>query len=756
LDLRTEKVVLQFYSQREICCHTGGSLAFGPERTLYLSTGDNSTPFDEPKSQFVNRGFAPLNDAPGHEQYDARRSSGNTNDLRGKILRIKVKTDGTYDIPEGNLFPRNEPKARPEIFVMGNRNPYRISVDKRTGTLYWGEVGPDSGVDSFDTRGPRGYDEVNRAAKAGYYGWPLFVGNNYPYHRYDYLTGESGEAFDPAKPTNESRNNTGLTELPPAQPAYIWYPYAASRDFPHVGTGGRNAMAGPVYYTEDYPEDTRYPDWFNGKLFIYEWMRDWIKVVTMQGTGDFDKMDPFMEHSKLNAGIDMEVGPDGRIYVLEYGKGWFTENPDAGIVRIDYIKGNRPPKVDSMVVDNKSGMLPLAISARISAKDPENDVLTYVWTIAGKTVETKDPVLNYTFKEAGEYPLTVEVRDSEKLTAKSSEITVFAGNSEPMVDITLQGNRSFYFPGKSVPYEVKVNDNDSMDLKNLFVSTDYIESNEDLAAQGHQFIPEEVMGKNLTMNSDCKSCHKEQEKSIGPAYAQVAEKYKNVRGASSYLINKVIKGGAGVWGEVAMPAHPTLKVGDVKQMVTYVLSLSAGKAKAKSMPPSGLFSPNPPIADKQKTMVRLTAAYTDRGATGVRPLTATKTIILRNSSIDAGQLKTVTGFTSKDSSGNKYLLFPAGEGAVRVAHIDLTGIRSITLAGFGTGQPGNYRVEIRTDAVGGNIIGHGTVSATAKNISATIPLTATADGKTHDVFIVVRPEGAVSVRPLLKTIKFNP
>jgi cytochrome c551/c552 len=485
-------------------------------------------------------------------------------------------------------------------------------------------------------------------------------------------------------------------------------------------------------------------------------MRDWIKVVTMQGTGDFDKMDPFMEHSKLNAGIDMEVGPDGRIYVLEYGKGWFTENPDAGIVRIDYIKGNRPPKVDSLVVDKKSGMLPLAISARISAKDPENDVLTYVWTIAGKTVETKDPVLNYTFKEAGEYPLTVEVRDSEKLTAKSSEITVFAGNSEPMVDITLQGNRSFYFPGKSVPYEVKVNDNDSMDLKNLFVSTDYIESNEDLAAQGHQFIPEEVMGKNLTMNSDCKSCHKEQEKSIGPAYAQVAEKYKNVRGASSYLINKVIKGGAGVWGEVAMPAHPTLKVGDVKQMVTYVLSLSAGKAKAKSMPPSGLFSPNPPIADKQKTMVRLTAAYTDRGATGVRPLTATKTIILRNSSIDAGQLRTVTGFTSKDSSGNKYLLFPAGEGAVRVAHIDLTGIRSITLAGFGTGQPGNYRVEIRTDAVGGNIIGHGTVSATAKNISATIPLTATADGKTHDVFIVVRPEGAVSVRPLLKTIKFNP
>ena len=115
-----------------------------------MSTGDNSTPFDEPNQKFANHGFAPLNDAPGHEQYDARRSSGNTNDLRGKILRIRIKPDGTYEIPEGNLFV-NTPKARPEIFVMGDRNPYRISVDKKTGFLYWGEVGPDAAMDSLDT-----------------------------------------------------------------------------------------------------------------------------------------------------------------------------------------------------------------------------------------------------------------------------------------------------------------------------------------------------------------------------------------------------------------------------------------------------------------------------------------------------------------------------------------------------------------------------------------------------------------------------
>ena len=144
LDKATEKVILEVNSQREICCHTGGSIAFGPDKLLYFSAGDNSTPFDEKGAKYVNSGFAPLNDLPGHQQYDARRSAGNTNDLRGKIMRIKINDDGTYEIPEGNLFPKGTAKTRPEIYVMGDRNPYRISVDQKNSNLYWGEVGPDA------------------------------------------------------------------------------------------------------------------------------------------------------------------------------------------------------------------------------------------------------------------------------------------------------------------------------------------------------------------------------------------------------------------------------------------------------------------------------------------------------------------------------------------------------------------------------------------------------------------------------------
>ena len=72
---------------------------------------------------------------------DARRSALNTNDLRGKVLRITVKDDdispseantlgGAYTVPAGNLFPAGTARTRPEIYAMGFRNPFRITLDK--------------------------------------------------------------------------------------------------------------------------------------------------------------------------------------------------------------------------------------------------------------------------------------------------------------------------------------------------------------------------------------------------------------------------------------------------------------------------------------------------------------------------------------------------------------------------------------------------------------------------------------------------
>lgn len=765
LDLATEKVILDVSSQREICCHTGGSIAFGPDGLLYLSTGDNSTPFNDKTARFVNSGFAPLNDLPGKEQYDARRSAGNTNDLRGKILRIRVNDDATYDIPQGNLFPENTDKTRPEIYVMGNRNPYRISVDQKNSYLYWGEVGPDASNDSLATRGPRGYDEVNQAREAGYFGWPLFVGDNYAYRDFDYATGESGEPFDPERPINDSKNNTGLRELPPARPAFIWYPYAASSDFPQVGTGGRNAMAGPVYYTDLFPKETRLPDYYNGKLFIYDWIRGWVKAVTLFPNGDFSKMEPFFPALKVNSLIDMEVGPDGRLYLLEYGSGWFSKNENSGLSRIDYNAGNRPPKIVDFTVDKTSGVLPLTVRAAVEASDPEKDKMTYVWHLGdGTTKETSTPALEHTFNNAGDYRLSVEVKDSNGASSTSTAVPLYAGNEAPVVNIEITGgNKSFFLEEQPLSYKVIITDEHDtarFDPENLFVSVDYAEGGYDKAAStmGHQQGEASIIGKGLVQSLDCKSCHKETEKSIGPSYLQVAQKYASNAEATNYLTGKILKGSQGVWGETAMPAHPMLPESDAHQIVSWILSLAGNGPVVKSLPVSG--SVTPPRDLKPNTALVLSATYTDKGGNNIKALTGSSSFVLPGSQITFAGNEKVSRFSHRKVGNNNVLVIPESEGWFALDSIDLTNVRSVDiLTGWQQVPSAPYDFEVRLDAPAGKLLGKGRVARPKqdqKNGSARVSLNPVTDGKFHSVYIIYKPgpardDASVAVR----AVKFH-
>lgn len=763
-DLSTEKVILDVWSQREICCHTGGSIAFGPDGLLYLSTGDNSTPFNEPGARYVNSGFAPLNDIPGRQQYDARRSSGNTNDLRGKILRIKVNDDASYDIPEGNLFPRDGEKTRPEIYVMGNRNPYRISVDQKNSTLYWGEVGPDANNDSIATRGPRGYDEVNQARKAGNFGWPLFVGNNYAYRDFDYSTGESGELFDPQKPINDSQNNTGLTELPPAQPAFIWYPYAASPDFPQVGTGGRNAMAGPVYYTDMFPKETRLPDYYNGKLFIYDWIRGWIKVVTLFPNGDYAKMEPFFPSIDVNSLIDMEAGPDGKLYLLEYGSGWFSKNEDSGLARIDYNAGNRPPKILAFNVNRTSGLLPFKVTASVEARDPENDKVTYVWDLGnGTTQETSTPQIEYTYNTVGDYRISVAVKDSEGAVAEGSAIPVYAGNEAPKVSIEVTGgNKSFFLEGVPIRYRVMVSDNDTakFDPANLFVSVDYAEGGYDKAAStlGHQQGEVNIIGKGLVMSLDCKACHKETEKSIGPSYLQIAQKYAKDADATNYLTGKILKGSQGVWGETQMPAHPTLPESDAHQIVSWILSLAGDGNVEKSLPPTGTITP--PRDLKPNTALVISATYTDKGGNNIKALTSSNALALPSSYITFSGRESVSGFRNFNFNNSNILLFPENaEGWFALDSIDLTGVNSAeVMIGWQQAPTVAFQFEARLDAPAGRLLGKGRMPAPAKGQrtgSARVSISPINDGRFHKVYFIYKPSADADAPAGVSAVKFS-
>ncbi len=329
IDLASEKVVLRVPVQREVCCHEAGSLAFDGNGNLFVSTGDNTNPFE-------SEGYNPADFRDGRHPFDAARSSGNANDLRGKILRIHPEPDGSYSVPAGNLFPKGTPNTRPEIFVMGCRNPFRISVDPRTGILSWGEVGPDA-REPRPGRGPAGFDEINRTRTAGNFGWPFFIADNKPYHAHDFATGTSGDAWDPARPVNPSPRNTGPRELPPARPAWLFYPYSPSTRFPAVGSGGRTACAGPVYhFSPDLKSPIKLPRSFDGCLFIHDWERHWILAVHPTPEGQPGRVERFAPNIPLKRPVELELGPDGALYVIEFGSGW-ENNKDCQVVRIEAV-----------------------------------------------------------------------------------------------------------------------------------------------------------------------------------------------------------------------------------------------------------------------------------------------------------------------------------------------------------------------------------------------------------------------------------
>ncbi|WP_321827688.1 ThuA domain-containing protein [Maribacter dokdonensis] len=733
-DTDSEQVILDVDSQREICCHTGGSIAFGPAGLLYLSTGDNTTPFNEKGAKYVHSGFGPMNDIPGHEQYDARRSSGNTNDLRGKILRIKVKEDGSYDIPEGNLFPEGTDKTRPEIYTMGHRNPYRISVDMKRGYVYWGDVGPDARADSLGTRGPRGYDEMNQAKKAGNFGWPMFIGDNYAYNEYNYETGESGPEYDPAKPMNTSRNNTGLTELPPAMPAYVYYPYADSQAFPQTATGGRNAMAGPTYYSDMFQGDEKLPSYYDGKVIIYDWMRGWMFAVHLDENGDFSKMEPFAPNIKVNNLIDMEVGPNGKIYLLEYGSGWFSQNANSALGYIQFNGGNRPPLLDNITVSETAGKTPLTVNATVEASDRENDAIKYIWDFGnGDTIETTEPNVSYSYTDAGAYKLKVTVADDKGAEVISESTGIIAGNSRPEVAIAIDGGSpAFYLPGQKISYDVSVSDPDgtAIDPNNIFVSVDYLEGMDKVAmSMGHQQVSAAVTGKALTQAMDCKTCHKEAEASIGPNYKDVAAKYKERRDALKYIQGKIKTGGNGVWGEVTMPAHPNITTDESRQIALYILSLNGDEKKEKSLPAKGTITAE---SSAPGNMLVITASYTDAGAEGTIPLTGSKTIAIPSSTVKFNDQMKLDGMQAMQFGGMDLLLINKAAGWFMLENMSLKGVKSVSLTAGWQEAPNMYfDFEIHENTPNGPLLGKGQMPAQqqgSQGTMITIPITGKVSG----------------------------
>lgn len=704
----SEKIMLEIPTQREVCCHTGGGMTWDKDGNLYLTVGNNTGNVAD-KSQTDER--------PGRSSWDDQRGSGNTNDLRGKILRIHPEKDGSYTIPDGNLFPKGTAKTRPEIYVMGDRNPWRPSVDSKTGFLYWGEVGPDANEDSKTTRSGR--DELNQARKAGYFGWPYFIGENVGYPMYNYTNDSVGPPQDPEHPHNNSVNNTGLNDLPPAQPAFISYPYGTSDKFPEVGTGSRCAVGGPVYHEDNFKGAKRpFPAYYEGKWIAADLSRGWIMSISMKENGDYAGMERFLPSYQPIEPIDIKFGPDGDLYVLEYGSNWFRKSDNAKLVRIEYNSGNRTPIVQASA-SAAGGTVPLNITLSADGtKDYDGDSLKYDWKVtpasggAAQTFNTANP--SVTLSTAGVYTATLTVTDPAGAT-NSKSVTIVAGNEPPKVSLTLTGNKTFFFPNKPFSYAVAVSDKEDgkIDPKQVAVSIDYASEGFDLAEVSQQqrsvdastrfAVAQALIGK-----SDCNNCHHVDTKSIGPMFTAIADKYKDkFAWALDSLPKKVRGGGVGVWGDVSMPAHPGISLNDAHTIVNYILSVR--DKNISTLPLAGSYTGKIPDGDNGKGTLIVRAAYSDKGVPPVPSLTSESVVTLHSPRLSAGSADVINNADKKVQTmfAVSVNVLPKANGYIGFKNIDLTGIKQLDVSATANPSQGFIGgiVEIHLDNPTGELLG---------------------------------------------------
>ena len=478
LDLGSEEEILDVPVDRGICCHVGGDIVFDADGNLYLSTGDDTNPFE-------SDGYTPIDERAGRNPaFDAQRTAANTNDLRGKILRITPTEGGGYTVPDGNLFTAGTAGTRPEIYAMGLRNPFRIEYNLEEGELYVADYSPDAQA-ANPLRGPAGHGRWMVITEPANYGWPYCVTPELPYVDYDFATGQSGEPFDCDNPVNESPHNTGLTELPPVTQPQVWYSYSASAEFPELGStppGGIGPMAGPAYQFDPKVarggQSTAWPAYYDNVPLFYEWTRDYIKEFRLDASRtEVADINDVLASFDFQNPMDIEFGPNGSLYVLNYGNGFFGQNqPGAELARVDFVgppgpgpKGNHAPTV-TVAADDDNGLAPHTVHFTSDVDDPDGDRVRYEWDFdADGKVDSRVASPTFTYSENGVFRATLKVRDQFGRSA-SDYVEILVGNTPPVVEfVTPQDGDAFAF-GDAVPFEVQVTDDQPVDCARVQVT----------------------------------------------------------------------------------------------------------------------------------------------------------------------------------------------------------------------------------------------------------------------------------------------
>ena len=437
--------------------HAGGTLLFGRDGTLLVSTGDAAS-YDGADMGSDGRTYFRKALDEGimrpAENVGAFRSQL-VGSLCGKVLRIDPRSgDGLPGNPFFDGGNARSPRSR--MWAMGLRNPYRVTLQPNTGstnpnegnpgTLLIGDVGwaTAEDVNVFDRPGLNG-------------GWPLYEGLDVNYQYYGvYLRNED----EPGQPTFESLCLPPTSPAPHADPARRRFTHARPvLDWLHnqvvaripafegstpinrtIGKPGApagvpfrgNASMGGAYYT-----GTQFPAEYRNTYFFTDFGQNWIRSLTLHHDGDHavHEVREFARAGFVPGIVDLELNPlNGSLFCVSI---------DGQITRISY-GGNQPPTARP-TADRTSGPSPLRVQfAGDASSDPEGGLLTYRWDFGdGTTSNQANPEHVFTQADERRYTVTLTVTDEGQFT-NTSQVSIALNGTAPTARITSPADGSLY------------------------------------------------------------------------------------------------------------------------------------------------------------------------------------------------------------------------------------------------------------------------------------------------------------------------
>jgi cytochrome c len=331
LDMASEKSLIKILASKTDTWHSGGPMQFDAYGDLWIAIGNNSLDLDPTA---CNTGGSVLSQTDSSAS--AEWGSSNTHSMRGGFIRIHPDDAAPkgYTIPKGNFGEywadqfdkqgnatlaaqyRDTSKVLPEVYVKGERSNFSCAVHPTKRWLAWGTVNYNSSS-----------DEYNITDHPIFSGFPYFMADNQP-------TCTHGKSAD--KPTNNSKFNSGVVDLPPAIGGTLNY----------STTKENVAIGGPIYsFDPSLDYDYKFPPHFDNHWFVGSYASSHYYVVTvdasgspLKASGSMLKLDQtgLLKNASFRNYLQSTFGKDGALYFLNYDGQTYGAPSDPGVVRVIY------------------------------------------------------------------------------------------------------------------------------------------------------------------------------------------------------------------------------------------------------------------------------------------------------------------------------------------------------------------------------------------------------------------------------------